>query len=152
MAEITNPTAAIVALSEGFVLKVGERTIACTTLDSLARAVKSELDRGKVVQMPQRPSPQEVRAALSSQPIAPVATPTPALSPVNQAVAGMSLAELTPQERAHFYQICQAWVDGKLPDKKSLHYNLQTYCPTLDPHAAELALAEYVADHRADDD
>jgi hypothetical protein len=149
MTAITNPTAAIVALTEGYVLQVGERSIACTSLKSLAEAVRKELDRGRVVQMPQRPPAGAVRAALTHPDVLPE---QPARDPAAPAVAGLALAQIPQEERRHFYAIAGAWVTNKLPDKKSLAHNLATYCPSLDPHDAELALGEFVADYRSDGD
>ncbi len=143
------PTAEIFALSEGYILRAGERTIACTSLASLTKAVAKELNRSQVVAFP-TPNVNQVRTALSPSP-APAVQPDLVTHP-SAPMGGLTVEQLTNEERKHFYQIALAWAEGKLPGKPHLLHNLATYCPNLDPHHAELALAEYVADHRADDE
>lgn len=152
-------------LSEGFVLDLGETTVACTTVNALVRAIRAALPvasapaaSGQVVALPVRPhpSPAEVRAALSPAPTQPREpdpfahlvpppqgpTPGPGLQPVQA---------LAPEERANLYRLADAVYRGLLKCE-DIQPNLEKYVPSLDKKTWDLFLAEYIADRRADED
>lgn len=130
-------------LTDGYVLETETGKFAYTTVSALAKGVKEYLaagaDRDKLVRFQPRTAP----------PPAPAAQPRQASAPAT--VVQHTVAQLPPVERQNLLKLMTDWASGKLADKARYHALLDRYAPSLDKHAAEAILAEFVADFRSDD-
>jgi hypothetical protein len=142
-------------LTDGYVLETDSGQFAYTTISALAKGVKDYLagqaDRGKLVEFPRQSSAAEVQQVQQALAAASAVPPSPAAPPSIMAGAIQStLDPLDAAQRQNFIKLCQDWASGQLKDKTQWATLLQTYVPGLDPHAAELIRAEFVADYRSD--
>ena len=151
------PAAQIFELSEGFMLVTAQgHSIACTNLQSLNRAVAKTFGPGRdnVTPLPQRPTPDQVRQALSPAPVAPPQGQVPVqgrVVPAPNPALVQSLRDLPTDQAANLNKLADAVYRG-LVQTADIRPNLEAYVPSLSPEQWNLFISEYVADRRGMDD
>jgi hypothetical protein len=145
--------AQIHALTEGFVLDLGESTIACTTVNSLTAAIKKALATPDNIRpFTPRPSRGEVKAALTGTPAPaenPFVPPPPAPPVPHHGPASPS--ELAADQVQNLYKLADACYRGQL-QTADIRPNLEKYVPAMTHEQWNLFYSEYVADRRGMDE